>query len=126
MVRKQPKGRGTDRYVEGASLEGKRILLVDDVITTSGSRLVAKERIDAEGGIVVLASTLVARSDTPQATFDIAGHVPTALHLPRPWHSRRRHRVATQRTMADNLHPQAQRVADFAADAGVTIEVLDY
>lgn len=83
VVRKQPKGRGTDRYVEGASLEGKRILLVDDVITTGGSSLVAKERIDAEGGIVVLASTLVARSDEPAATFAAAGvrFIPLATYV---------------------------------------------
>ena len=73
VVRKQPKGRGTDRYVEGAQLEGKRILLVDDVITSGGSSLTAKERIDAEGGIVVLASTLVARSDEPLQRFGDAG-----------------------------------------------------
>ena len=73
VVRKQPKGRGTDRYIEGASVRGKHILLVDDVITTGGSSLIAKERIDAEGGIVVLASTLVARSDEPAATFAAAG-----------------------------------------------------
>lgn len=73
VVRKQPKGRGTDRFVEGADLAGKRVLLVDDVITTGGSSLIAKERIDAEGGEVVLATTLVARSDEPTETFGAAG-----------------------------------------------------
>lgn len=69
VVRKQPKGRGTDQFVEGADLDGKRVLLVDDVITTGGSSLVAKERIVAEGGQVVLATTLVARSDEPAERF---------------------------------------------------------
>ncbi len=73
VVRKESKGRGTDKFVEGASLEGKRVLLVDDVITTGGSSLIAKERIEAEGGRVVLASTLVARSDQPAATFADVG-----------------------------------------------------
>ncbi len=73
VVRKQPKGRGTDRFVEGADLDGKRILLVDDVITTGGSSLVAKKRVDAEGGEVVLATTLVARSDKPAERFGKEG-----------------------------------------------------
>jgi orotate phosphoribosyltransferase len=83
VVRKQPKGRGTDRYVEGASLDGKRVLLVDDVITTGGSSMIAKERIEAEGGLVVLASTLVARSDEPARTFAAAGvpFIPLATYI---------------------------------------------
>lgn len=73
VVRKQPKGRGTDRYVEGADLDGKRVLLVDDVITTGGSSLTAAERIKAEGGSIVMATTLVARSDEPAERFGAAG-----------------------------------------------------
>jgi len=73
VVRKQPKGRGTDRYVEGADLDGKRVLLVDDVITSGGSSLIARDRIAAEGGTVVLATTLVSRSDEPIQRFGSAG-----------------------------------------------------
>lgn len=73
VVRKQPKGRGTDRYVEGADVSGKRVLLVDDVITTGGSSLIAAERIVAEGGSIVMATTLVARSDEPDQRFAAAG-----------------------------------------------------
>lgn len=73
VVRKQPKGRGTDRYVEGADLNQKRVLLVDDVITSGGSSLVAAERIVAEGGTIVMATTLVSRSDEPVTRFGEAG-----------------------------------------------------
>lgn len=73
VVRKQPKGRGTDRYVEGADLDGKRVLLVDDVITSGGSSLIARDRIVAEGGTVVLATTLVSRSDEPVERFGAEG-----------------------------------------------------
>lgn len=73
VVRKQPKGRGTDRYVEGADLAGKRVLLVDDVITSGGSSLIAAERIIAEGGSIVMATTLVSRSDEPNERFSAAG-----------------------------------------------------
>lgn len=73
VVRKQPKGRGTDKFVEGATLADRRVLLVDDVITTGGSSLTAHERIAAEGGNVVLATTLVARSNEPAERFAAAG-----------------------------------------------------
>jgi len=73
VVRKQPKGRGTNKFIEGADVNGKRVLLVDDVISTGASSLVADERIRAEGGESVLATTLVARSDEPAERFAAAG-----------------------------------------------------
>ena len=37
VIRKQPKGRGTDQWVEGTPLgPGVRVLLVDDIVTTGG------------------------------------------------------------------------------------------
>lgn len=73
VVRKQPKGRGTDRWVEGAPLDGARVVLVDDVITTGGSTLTACERVRAEGAEVVGATALVARSDEPARRFAAEG-----------------------------------------------------
>ncbi len=73
VVRKQAKGRGTDKFIEGADIKGKRVLLVDDVISTGASSLVANKRIRAEGGTSVLATTLVARSDEPAERFAAAG-----------------------------------------------------
>ncbi len=70
VVRKQPKGRGTDQLVEGAVLsEGTRVLLVDDIVTTGGSIRTAHERVVATGATVVAAVTLVDRSDIASVFF---------------------------------------------------------
>jgi orotate phosphoribosyltransferase len=70
VVRKQPKGRGTDQLVEGASLEGKRVLLTEDAVTTGGSIQRAHDVVVDEGGKVVGAMTLIDRGDTGAAFFD--------------------------------------------------------
>ena len=71
VVRKQAKGRGTDRRIEGAALEpGVRVLLVDDVVTTGGSIQEAYHQIAETGASIVAAVTLVDRGDVAQAFFD--------------------------------------------------------
>ena len=73
VVRKQPKGRGTNRVVEGAALgPGTRVLLVDDIVTTGGSIQQAHQRVLDTGAEVVAAVTLVDRSDIAAGYFD--GH----------------------------------------------------
>lgn len=74
LIRKEPKGRGTNRWIEGARItEGTRVMLVEDVVTLGGSIRDAYERVQAEGGVVVFASTLVDRSDRAAAFFDEVG-----------------------------------------------------
>jgi orotate phosphoribosyltransferase len=52
LVRKEPKDHGTKRYVEGPVEPGQRVVIVEDVVTTAGSSLVAIERAQ-EFGLVV-------------------------------------------------------------------------
>ena len=69
-IRKQPKGRGLDQWIEGAQLgPGVRVLLVDDVVSTGGSILQAYDRVVEAGATVVGAVTLVNRGDYASKVF---------------------------------------------------------
>ncbi|MFZ5831236.1 MAG: orotate phosphoribosyltransferase [Planctomycetota bacterium] len=58
MVRKEAKGHGTNRYVEGPVQPGERVVIVEDVVTTGGSSILAIERVEEFGlkveGIVAI------------------------------------------------------------------------
>lgn len=70
VIRKQPKGRGTNRSVEGARLgEGVDVLLVDDIVTTGGSIRTAYERVVETGARVVAATTLADRGEVAAEFF---------------------------------------------------------
>lgn len=64
-IRKEAKGHGRKRRIEGASIgPGTSVLLVDDVISTGGSLLQALEAVEEAGATVVLATTLLDRGDS--------------------------------------------------------------
>lgn len=70
VVRKQPKGRGTNQLVEGAQLgPSTRVLLVDDAVTTGGSIQKAYAAVAATGARIVAAVTLVDRGEVASAFF---------------------------------------------------------
>lgn len=74
VVRKEPKGRGTAKLVEGAEVgPGTRVLLVDDAVTTGGSIQKAYETIVDLGSTVVAAVTLVDRGDVAAGFFGDRG-----------------------------------------------------
>jgi len=74
VVRKEPKGRGTNKVVEGAPVgPGWRVVLVDDAVTTGGSIQKAYDAITAVGATVVAAVTLVDRGEVASAFFEEKG-----------------------------------------------------
>ncbi len=74
VVRKEPKGRGTNKIVEGAQLSaGTRVLLVDDAVTTGGSIQRAYDAMGAVGATVVAAVTLVDRGEVAARFFEEKG-----------------------------------------------------
>ncbi len=77
FVRKKPKEHGARLAVEGLakgeSLQGKRIVIVEDVTTTGGSALKAVEAVRDAGGEIVLVFTMVDRDEGATETFAEAG-----------------------------------------------------
>jgi len=53
VVRKQPKGHGTGKQIEGNVKEGDRVFIVEDVITTAGSSLKAA-KVAKDAGLNIL------------------------------------------------------------------------
>lgn len=65
FVRKEPKGRGTGRQIEGATIGADvRVLVVEDAVSTGGSFFQAIDVIEASGASVVAATTLIDRGVT--------------------------------------------------------------
>lgn len=52
FVRKKAKEHGTKSMIEGGSVNGKKVLLIEDLVSTGGSSLAGIESIQNEGGIV--------------------------------------------------------------------------
>lgn len=53
MVRKEKKDHGTGKLIEGDLMEGEKVLVVEDVITTAGSSIKAIETLRSEGADVI-------------------------------------------------------------------------
>ena len=52
FIRKELKEHGTKKRVEGGDVTGRRVVLVEDLVTTGGSSLAAIEALRAEGAVV--------------------------------------------------------------------------
>jgi orotate phosphoribosyltransferase len=77
FVRKQAKEHGARKLVEGLApgetLQGKRVVILEDVTTTGASSMKAIEAVRAEGAIVERAITVVDRLEGAADTFKAAG-----------------------------------------------------
>ena len=72
-IRKEPKGHGRGKQIEGNFNKGDKVVVVDDVITTGGSTLKAIEAIRAAGGEVVFCLVLVDREEGGRAAIESEG-----------------------------------------------------
>lgn len=69
LVRKEAKGYGTNRYIEGPVTPGMKVIVIDDVVTTGGSALLAVDRVVEFGCDVVGVVGIVDRQEGGAANF---------------------------------------------------------
>ncbi|MEM9657523.1 MAG: orotate phosphoribosyltransferase [Planctomycetota bacterium] len=74
MVRKDSKQHGTGKYVEGPYESGEEIVIVEDVVTTGGSSLLAIERCEAVGLRVKRVLAIVDRLEGGREAFAAKGY----------------------------------------------------
>lgn len=63
FVRKEAKAYGTCRLAEGADIRGRRLLIVEDVVTTGGAILDALPRLGADGAVIADAFCVILRDE---------------------------------------------------------------
>jgi orotate phosphoribosyltransferase len=78
FIRKEPKEHGTKKRVEGGDVTGRRVVLVEDLVTTGGSSIAAIEALRAEGAIVTDMLAIISYG-FPDAV-ELFGHSGVRLH----------------------------------------------
>ena len=68
IVRKEPKGHGTQAWIEGPSLpKGSKVTVLEDVITTGGSAIKAAEKLRDAGYVVENVVAIINRQEGTEA-----------------------------------------------------------
>lgn len=73
-VRKEPKGHGRGRRIEGNFSTSAPVVVVDDVITTGDSTLKAIQAVEEEGGRVAFVLVLVDRQEGGRQNIESKGY----------------------------------------------------
>jgi orotate phosphoribosyltransferase len=79
MVRKEAKQHGTGKFVEGPYRDGESLVIVEDVVTTGGSSLLAIERCEAVGLKVKRVLAIIDRMEGGREAFAAKGYELTTL-----------------------------------------------
>ncbi len=79
MVRKEPKGHGLGKHVEGPYESGESLVIVEDVVTTGGSSLKAIEHCEAVGLKIQRVLAIIDRMEGGHEAFAQRGYELTTL-----------------------------------------------
>jgi orotate phosphoribosyltransferase len=77
FVRKEPKKYGTEQVCEGGEVAGRRLLMVEDVVTTGGQIVLSAQDLRSEGAVVEHAVCVI---DREGGGSDVAAAEGIALH----------------------------------------------
>ncbi|HVK62321.1 MAG TPA: orotate phosphoribosyltransferase [Bdellovibrionales bacterium] len=73
FVRKEAKEYGTCKFAEGPAIKGKRLTLVEDVITTGGQVVISTNDLRSEGAIIENVLCVIDRSEGQTQKIKEAG-----------------------------------------------------
>jgi orotate phosphoribosyltransferase len=73
-VRKEAKGHGVGKQVEGCLEEGQDVVVIEDTITTGGSALKACEAVNAAGARILAILALVDREEGGREALEAEGY----------------------------------------------------
>jgi orotate phosphoribosyltransferase len=74
VVRKEPKGHGMGKQVEGPDVSGRKVIVVEDTSTTGGSPLKAIDAVEKAGATVVAVAVVVDRDTGAKQVIEQAGY----------------------------------------------------
>jgi orotate phosphoribosyltransferase len=74
MVRKEAKQHGLQKYIEGPVRPGDEVVIVEDVVTTGGSSLLAIQRAEEFGLKVRAVHAIIDRMEGGRQAFEQAGY----------------------------------------------------
>ena len=79
FVRKKAKDYGTCKLAEGPSIEGKKLLIVEDVITSGGQVIISGNDLKSIGAIVSQVVCVIDREQGGRGKLEEAGYELTSL-----------------------------------------------
>ncbi len=75
FVRKAAKTYGTERIFEGPDIDGRRVLIVEDVTTTGGQILTSMDELRQAGAKIVGVVLVIARAKEPSTILAWLGWI---------------------------------------------------
>jgi len=73
FIRKRAKEYGTCKFAEGGGIEGKRLLIVEDVVTSGGAIIDATRKLRSEGAIIEDVICVIDRQESGKQNLENAG-----------------------------------------------------